>query len=299
MMKQSVFYTLLREPLLHFLLIGAGLFLLYSQIADPLAETDQRITITQTDLERLASAWLKRTGRPPSAQEREQQIEHYIREQVLYREAMAMGLDQDDVIVRRRLAQKMEYLFNDLSFVPDPSDTELALFLSENSEKFTQPATLSFRQIYLDPSQRNEKIAADAQDLLDQLKDTSTVDDTIQLGDRSLLPYHFTNERESRIAGMFGTEFSVQVFALPLDGWQGPISSEYGLHLIYINSRTQARLPPLEEIRERVARDWRSTKQDQANEVFYQSLFQRYKIILDKDTTQAYNLKENMASSEQ
>ena len=119
MMKQFKLYNLLREPLLHFLVIGAGLFFLFSQISDPEIENDHRITITQTDLDRLAAIWLKSMGRPPSAQEREQQLKHYIREQVLYREAMTMGLDQDDVIVRRRLAKKMEYLFNDLSFILD------------------------------------------------------------------------------------------------------------------------------------------------------------------------------------
>ncbi len=283
MMKQFKFYPLLREPLLHFLVIGAGLFVLFSQISDPSVKADHRITITQPNLDSLATAWLKRNGRPPSAQEREQQLEHYIREQVLYREAMAMGLDQDDVIVRRRLAQKMKYLFNDLSLIPEPTEIELGSFLSEHSSNFTSPATITFSQIYLDPSQRDQEINRDAKQLLEQLREITAAVDSINLGDRSLLPYEFTDARKSQVSNMFGTEFSEQTFALPIGSWQGPITSGYGLHLIYIHSRTEARLPPLAEIRDRVAREWRVTKQDAANESFYTSLYQRYDIILDDD----------------
>ncbi len=281
MNKQSKFYILLREPLLHFLIIGAGLFFLFNQISDPEIENDHRITITQTNLDRLAATWLKSMGRPPSAQEREQQLKHYIREQVLYREAMTMGLDQDDVIVRRRLAKKMEYLFNDLSFIAEPIETELSSFLTEHASKFTSPATITFSQIYLDPGKRKQDINKDAEQLLEQLKETTADIDTINMGDRSLLPYQFTAERENEIAGMFGTAFAAQAFALPANSWQGPITSEYGAHLVYISSRTEARLPPLAEIRESVSREWKAAKQQEANEIFYQSLYQRYEIILD------------------
>ena len=278
---------LLREPLLHFLVIGAALFIIFCYVNDTQIKTDNRILITQNDLNRLAATWLKSMGRPPSAQEREQQLKHYIREQVLYREAMTMGLDQDDVIVRRRLAKKMEYLFNDLSFIPEPTDAGLNSYLSEHAAKFTLPATITFSQIYLDPNKHkpkhNQDINKDAEQLLKQLKETTAAINTIDMGDRSLLPYQFTAARENEIASMFGTAFAKQVFALPDSSWQGPITSEYGVHLIHISSRTEARLPPLAEIRESVTREWRTTKQQEANEIFYQSLYQRYEIILDDD----------------
>ena len=171
-MKRFKIYKLLREPLLHFLVIGAGLFFLFNQVGDPEIGTDDRIVITQANLDRLATVWLRRMGRPPTSQEREQQLDHYIRQQVLYREALAMGLDQDDVIVSRRLAQKMEYLFSDLSVIPKPSEAELSSFLSENPAKFTVPAHISFSQLYLDPNRRGQEVYADAQKLLTQLHDT-------------------------------------------------------------------------------------------------------------------------------
>ena len=114
------------------------------------------------------------------------------------------------------------------------------------------------------------------------------------MGDRSLLPYQFTAERENEIAPMFGTAVATQVFALPAISWHGPITSEYGLHLIYISSRTKERLPSLAEIRESVNREWRSTKQHEANEIFYQSLYQRYEIILDNNVA-----NDAMVSSEE
>ena len=303
MTTKSILHTLLREPLLHFLLIGACLFFIFSQVSDPeidsLIKADHRITITKTDLDRLAATWLRSMGRPPSAQEREQQLKHFIREQVLYREAMTMGLDQDDVIVRRRLAKKMEYLFNDLSVIPDPDETELGTYLTEHAAKFTLPATITFSQIFLDPGERNQDINKDAEKLLKKLEETTADIDTINMGDRSLLPYQFTAQRENEIAGMFGTGFSKQAFALPVNNWQGPVTSEYGVHLVYISSRIEARLPPLAEIREQVTREWRTTKQHKANEIFYQSLYQRYEIILDDEVAKNLDVSGDLKGNEE
>jgi hypothetical protein len=283
MMKQLKLHSLIREPLLHFLFIGAGLFILFNQIGEPAVNADRRIIITQADLDFLATSWLRSTGRPATALEREQQLEHYIREQVLSREAMAMGLDKDDVIVRRRLAKKMEYLFNDLSFIPEPTESELTNFLSEHASKFTRPADITFRQIFFNPDHRGKKAGEDAEELLKQLKETDTEADTIDMGDRSLLPYMLNNARKNEITSMYGRQFTNQVFTLPVAIWHGPVISENGIHLVYINSRTQARLPPLAEIREIVAKEWRTMKQQANNKIFYQSLLQRYEILLDQD----------------
>ena len=275
-------HKLLREPLLHFLIIGAGLFVLFNQVGDPEVGANNRIVITQTDLDRLAAVWLRRMGRPPTSQEREQQLDHFIREQVLYREALAMGLDQNDVIVRRRLAQKMEYLFNDLSLIPEPTEAELSSFLSENPEKFTVPASISFSQIYLDPTRRGQKVREDAKKLLTRLHAQKGITgDVTSKGDRSLLPYDYSEERENELANLFGKSFAAQLFALPMGSWQGPLTSEYGVHVVYVKSRREARLPPLDDIRARVSSEWRSVKERRANEIFYESLRQRYEIVLD------------------
>lgn len=279
-MQRFNIYTLLREPLLHFLVIGAGLFFLFNQVGDPDVETNNRIIITQADLDRLAAVWLRRMGRPPSAQEREQQLDHYIREQVLYREAKALGLDQDDVIVRRRLTQKMGYLFNDLSLISEPTEVELSSFLSKNPSNFSVPGKVSFNHIYLDPDSRGQGVYEDAKHLLTQLHDLADVIDVASKGDRFLLPYDYSEVRKSDLTNLFGKSFATQLFTRPVGSWQGPLTSEYGVHLAYIKSRSEARLPPLAEIRERVFNEWLAAKQREANEAFYQSLRQRYEIVI-------------------
>lgn len=284
-MKHSRLYTLLHEPLLHFLIIGAALFFLFSQVNTSTSDNDNQIVISPADLDTLASAWLKRMGRPPTAQEREQQLEHYIHQQVLYREAIKMGLQQNDVIIQRRLAQKMEYLFNDLSFISEPTDAELQKFLSTHRSDFTLPAMRSFKQIYLDPEQHKNNISNEIMLILKQL---NTGTNAIGLGDRSLLPFEFTNETEKTIASMFGNSFASRLFAFPAtdlenNNWQGPIKSEYGTHLIQIKTANKEHLPALPEIHDRVSTRWYEDKREQANKLFYQSLYQRYEIIVDDE----------------
>jgi hypothetical protein len=141
---------------------------------------------------------------------------------------------------------------------------------------------LSFSQVYLDPKEHVDSLEEDAQKLLEELR-TTTVKDTIGFGDRSLLPYDFTNERKSDVRSMFGDAFMEQVFRASTNTWEGPFHSAYGMHLIYIHKRTEARLQPLSEMRDRVEREWMNFKQREANEVFYQSLYQHYEIMIDDD----------------
>jgi len=283
MKKKSKLHALLREPLLHFLVLGAALIIVFDQNNNWQAETESQIVISQADLDALASAWLKSVGRPPSAEEREQQLNLFIRQQVLAREAVAMGLDKDDAVVRNRLAKKMEYLFEDLSFIPDPTDKELDEYRVAHPASFTLPAEMNFQQIFFDATLRGDNVSKEAEKVLNELQQLGNSVDTLHLGDRSLLPYEFKRGREAQIAGMFGEKFAKQIFLLPVNTWQGPIASPYGQHLVYIHSRSDAQLPALDKIRDRVAQAWRSEKQKAANEVFYQSLYQRYEIVVDAD----------------
>ncbi len=281
-MNTSRLQALLREPLMHFLLIGAALFFVFDQVGDPV-EVDNRIIISQADLDILANDWLRRTGRPPSPQQVEQQLRQYIREQVLSREAVNLGLDRDDVIIRRRLAQKMQFLFDDLGQVPDPTDADLNVFMSKHVERFTLPATLSFSHIFLDPDSRGEAIQAQAQQLISRLQESNAVVDTSELGDPILLPLQFDIQTRLQISNLFGDEFAGQVYSLPVNRWSEPVASGYGLHLVYVHSRTAARVQPLAEVRQSIIRQWQTAKQQELNDLFYQGIQQRYEIILDDD----------------
>lgn len=279
-MNNSLLHKLLREPLLHFLVIGAAIFFLFNQIGTPIVK-DNRIVINKTDLEILANDWIQRTGRPPTSQQREQQLKQYIREQVLSREAKTLGLDKNDVIIRRRLTQKMQFLFDDLSSIPEPTDNELIAFISNHAERFMVPATLSFTHVFLDSDKRDK-----AKQLLKQLQESAVTVDTSGFGDQTLLPNQFDNETEKQLSNLLGDEFAEQVYTLPINKWSGPVDSEYGLHLIYINSRTESILPSLAEIRDSVTSEWQTTKQREANDIFYKSVQQRYEIILDDDISE-------------
>jgi len=284
-MNISRLQALLREPLMHFLLIGVALFIVFDQVGNPV-KLDSRIVISQADLDVLASDWLRRTGRPPSPQQVEQQLRQYIREQVLSREAVNLGLDRDDVIIRRRLAQKMQFLFDDLGQVPDPTDADLNVFITNHVERFTMPATRSFRHIFLDPDSRGKAIQGQAKQLLSRLQESSPAIDTSELGDPTLLPPQFDNQTRPQISNLLGDEFAEQVYSLPDSRWSGPVASGYGLHLVFAHSRTAARVQPLAEVRQSVVRQWQTAKQQELNDLFYQGIQQRYEIILDDDIAQ-------------
>ena len=289
MIKQSTFSTLLREPLFHFLLIGAVFFFIFSQMNTGEDENEQQIIISKAKIETLTNAFTKVKGRLPTTKEMKKQIEYTIREEVLYREAMAMGLDKDDMIIRRRLTQKMKYLFDDLSVVSKPSEEELKKFVAKHPNKFMKPATISFAQVYFNPNEHETDIEEDAKVLLEKLR-TSMIINSMGLGDRSLLPYDFQNKRKTDIDNIFGKEFTKQAFSSPTNTWEGPFESAYGLHLIYIHERREDHLPPLADIRERAQREWMSLKQDEANEIFYQGLYQRYEIIVDDEVLSDENV---------
>ena len=147
----------LKEPLFHFLLIGAGLFVLFYQVSEPESDRPDRIEVTAGDIERMANLWARRWQRPPTAAELQGLIDAHVREEVLYREARALGLERDDTIVRRRMAQKMEFFFQDIAARKEPSEQELQEFLDSNSDRFRKPARVSLTQVYLNRDKRGDQ----------------------------------------------------------------------------------------------------------------------------------------------
>lgn len=275
---------LLREPLLHFLLIGVGLFLLYSQVGDPETGIDHRIVVTEADIERLGSLWERRWSRPPTGKERDRLIEDYIREEILYREALALGLEQDDTIVRRRMAQKMEFLFKDYAGQSEPTEDELQAFLDANADQFTESRRYTFTHVYLNRDRRGESVEKEAEQLLRHLRKQSGPVDAAQIGDRFMFQHHFNKQSEDQIARMFGTVFSTRLADLETGTWEGPVDSGYGVHLVYISHRTEPRLPDLAEIRDRVRTELMASRQREAEEAFYQQLRQRYEIVVKRQS---------------
>jgi hypothetical protein len=272
--------TLLREPLVHFLILGAALFLVF----DLTRETDQpgerRIVVTAGQVEQLAAQFSRTWLRPPTPNELNGLVERYVRSEIYYRAAQALGLGQDDPYVRNRLALKLEVLLDDLSEEAEPADGELERFLSQHQERFAEPARLSFRQVYLNPD-RHPDPAAEALRLLELLRSGA---DPGALGDVSMLISGFDTATPEEIARQFGQDFAEALVGLEPGGWVGPIRSAFGVHLVRVSQRQPARQPALAEIRDAVLAEWRDQRRREAREQAYQRLRERYQIVMDGAT---------------
>ncbi|MEQ8860004.1 MAG: peptidylprolyl isomerase [Pseudomonadales bacterium] len=261
---------LLREPLLYFLLAGAALFL----VADVLGGDDsQRIVVTDAERARLSAQWQSQMGRPPTDSELEALVEQWIREEIYYREAVAMGLEEDDVIIRRRLAQKLTFLTEDLATGRSPSEAELRSYYADNAERYSEPERFSFGHRYFS-SERREQAQADAQAALA----TADSEGAVQ-GDPFMLQRSYVERSQREIGELFGREFAAALSELPPGSWQGPVRSAYGWHLVRVEQREPARQLGFDEVIDRVAADYRQQQRREANEAYYQALLARYEIV--------------------
>ena len=271
----------LKEPLFHFLLIGTGLFMLYGWQTDDDALRPDQIVFTEAKIDRFINLWERKWQRLPTQQELQGLIEQQIREEVLYREALAMGLDKDDQVVRRRMSQKMEFISNDLASLVEPDDEQLQIYLDEHPKKFAIPGRISYSQVYLNVSQRGEQVYADAEKLLAELSQSTVDIDISMAGDSFMGGYSFIDETDFGVARLFGKAFALELFKLPVGEWTGPVESGYGLHLVHVDSRTDSRAPSLAQVRDKVRGEWLSEQQRKTNDLLYSELRKRYEITIE------------------
>jgi len=269
----------LREPLLHFLLLGATIFGAYRLLSDARATRPGSIVVTEGRIEALVAAFTRTWQRPPTASEREGLIREYIREEVYVREAIALGLDQDDIVIRRRLRQKLEFVSEDLTAPAEPTDGQLRAYLTAHADAFRVEPRYTFRQVFLNPHRRGGRLSHDAARLLARLRQAGTDPDTV--GDPSLLDPSFKALPASLVAEQFGDQFTVELGKLPIGQWLGPLPSTYGAHLVLVDDRTDARVPGLEEVHDAVRRDWVNAQRAEASEKYYQELLRRYTLTLE------------------
>ncbi len=272
------FKKLLREPLHHFLALGAGLFTLFG--GGGAGERPDEIVVSAGQIDHLVEIWMKTWQRPPTYDELQGLIEDRVMEEVLYREALALGLDRDDVIIRRRLRQKMEFIADDFAATAEPTDDELEAFLDEHPELFMVDARLTFRQIYLNQDRRGATARQDAERLLVRLANDAGVDAEM-LGDPLSLPHAYASSSQTDVARLFGREFAEGLLELEPGSWTGPIRSGYGLHLVRVDGRTDGRMPELSEVRDAVKRDWFAARRREAKEALYGRLRERYTVTVE------------------
>lgn len=281
---------MMREPLVHFLLIGVLLFALHGWLKEE--DTDnvdsQVINVTKPEVERLITNWKQKTGQSPSAEELKPLVDEYIRRCVYANEALKMGLDKGDPIIRRRLAQKMTFVLDDADELQDPSMDSLRSFYEQNRQQYKRPGSYFFSHIYF----RNPADSQRAEKVLDQLKNkTNRFDSAGHFGDPFMLATNYKDASSSFIAREFGRNFARALPDVPVQEWQGPIRSGYGLHLVYISEKGDTEQLPFEEVRPKVKRDYRYKRMKRARAKRFQKLKKRYTIRYSDSVQQLLSAK--------
>lgn len=270
----------LREPLVHFMVLGALIFMAYAMLAQGAGDPDE-IVVTRGQQEHLVTAFTRTWQRPPTPAEFEGLIREWLREEIAYREGTAMGLDTDDTIIRRRLRQKLELVTEDLAGLVEPTDAELSAYLEENSGAFEREARYTLRQIYFSPDRRGDDAVGDAEQARVLLAAQDDLVDASQLGDPLPLPGRFELAWESALARQFGSAFADALEGLEPGVWSGPITSGYGIHLVRVESMEPARPLTLEEARRDLTRDFEHQRRQRAIDQLYEALAERYTIRIE------------------
>jgi hypothetical protein len=272
---------LLREPLLQFLALGAILFALYALVDKRGAEAPEKIVVSSARIANLADGFARTWRRPPNREELQDLIEDYVRDEVFYRAGRASGLDRDDVIIRRRVRQKMEFLAEEIS-IPEPSESELGTFLAANPDRFRTDDRLSFHHVFLSPSRRAGTIDQDLKQVGAAVSGALPAT-AAELGDPFLLGAEFNAVSQRDIAGVFGDSFARRAFSVEQGRWQGPIASTYGQHFVFITDRSKGSVPPLDTVRAAVVREWTNARRSESEQKLYRSLRDRYEITVEAE----------------
>jgi peptidyl-prolyl cis-trans isomerase C len=284
----------LREPLVQFLAVGAVLFGAYyfipagstAQLVQPAAQPassgaapSRQIVLTLDQLTRLATMFQAQWGREPTTQELDRQVENDLKEEILYREAIAMGLDKDDEIVRRRMSQKMQFLAEDVAAAHTPTDAELKAWFDQNANLFEEPTRVSFRHLYFSPDRRGSNARNDAEKALVELKGKPQ-EVKFAGADPFMFQSYYRDRAAEYLNKEFGPPFTAAVEKLPAGSWQGPIESGFGWHLVFVDTIIPARAPPFEEIEPDVKRAWLADQKAKAAKKAYEDMRAKYTVLM-------------------
>ncbi len=284
---------LYKEPLLHFLIIGVLIFTLFSIVnKEEDIVSGNKIVVSTADIQRLSSNWAKKWNRPPTETELQGLINYYIKEEVYYREALALGLDKNDTVLRRRMMQKMEFLSNDLAELNTPDESALNQYFIDHKEKYKLPAQVSFTHIYFSLDKRGAKAFEDAKSVLSELN----VPRAPELGDTFMMQYDFVQETPFEVERLFGKGLAEELFTLGTNTWLGPIESGYGLHLVRISDKIDARMPELASVIDKVRTDLMFKQKKMMNKEIYKKFKERYEIVVEDMPKQSGMAKAAMSN---
>lgn len=271
----------LKEPLIHFIALGALIFGAYYWMNERSGGSRDDIVVSLRQQENLAATFSRTWQRLPTESELNGLITDYIRQEIAYRESQAMQLDRDDIVIRRRLRQKLEMLTEDVASLTPPGDQQLKAYLDENADAYRVPAVLDFRHIYFDIDEDREQAEREAESLLATLQSGDAQVDITSVGDASLLPLDLRDVRETELDSLFGRGFAKAVAEIEAGTWGGPIRSGFGIHLVMIERRVDGRMPELDEVSDQVLRDLMVIRRRQAIDTLYERLSERYAISIE------------------
>jgi PPIC-type PPIASE domain len=272
----------LREPLVHFLILGTALFLVYRWAGGSVSADTNRIVVTNGQVEDLAVGFARSWQRPASEAELKGLIDEHVKEEIAVREATAMGLDRDDTIIRRRLRQKFEFLTEDAVTSKSPTDAELQSWMTQHPDSFRTEPKVAFREVYLNADRRGASSHADAEQLLARLHVAGPNVNTDHLGDPTMLPAEQELAPLRDVARTFGDDFAKQVAQLEPGQWSGPIESSFGLHLVLVQKKVEPYLPKLADVRPLVEREYLNHRRKAELQALYDRLSKKYTITMEK-----------------
>lgn len=266
-----------REPLIHFTLLGAALFAAHAVWQQKVTKADYTISVSTAELERQAVIFAGENRRQPTDEDIQALLFSYVEEQALMREAERLGLGDDDTIIKRRLAQKMRFMIEDVTPPGTPDDADLEAWFNDNVSDFISPERRSFKHIYLSPESRGDDISLEAETLLAQ----ASSQDWKTLGDPFMMPREYDGVERAAVERSFGKAFAESLFQAEGSEWQGPISSAYGLHIIRIDEATPKFTPVFEDVKPRVITAWTAQAQRAHNMERLEALIGKYKVEIE------------------
>jgi len=269
---------LLGEPMLHFLLVGTALFAAYRWTA-PSDSGGRRIVITQGVVDDLVTQHVAARGREPSARELNQLIESYVHDEILYREGVRLGLERDDIVVKRRVRQKIEMIAEEDASTRAPTDADLSAYLVANQARFVQPAIVTFQQVFIGESTSGPGVRAVAF-TREALRKGGDPED---LGKPTLLPHRMTRTPADLVARDFGASFAAALEKVPVGEWVGPVDSSFGAHSVRVSDRTPAVAPELAAIRDQVVREWENERRQRARDDTYMKMRGEYQVTIEPE----------------
>jgi hypothetical protein len=283
---EAVSRNVLQTPIVNIIVLGAllGVALVFVKGPPTSREDRYRVVITASDLDQLRGAWIRRWQREPTLLEFRGILEDHIREEVLYREAVARGYDRDDVVVRRAMQRKMEFLGETVVERAEITDEEIRAYFSLRTERYRVPPMVSFVHVYFSTDARGERAEADAQAALAELRNQDpALSELGAWGDRFMLHSQYVQQSEQNLRLVFGRDFAAEVIAFEPGVWRGPVLSGYGLHLVRVSDRTESYVPELSAVKERVRTDMEFEARNAAKEQLYQEVLRQYQVVLDED----------------